>query len=111
VEKVDDFALKYEIPEDSLLWGEDNQAVAILLEVSRPDIVFFQALFESYEGVGTVRTMNQERSILAILTTVSMAKSALQLLRNLSTGQEDLSGWRFASGISKEDKASYRQFL
>jgi hypothetical protein len=108
---VDDLAFVSEIPGSSLLWGEDKQAVAVLLEVSRQDIVFFQALFESYEGIGTVRTMNSERCIIAILTTLSMAKSALELLKNLSADQKDFSGWRFATGINEEDKASYRQFL
>lgn len=87
---------------DEALYCDDKSAT-IFLEVDRKDIVFFQGLFESYEGVGTVRTMDQHQGLLTILSTPDMVKTALEVLNSLPSSVS----WRFVTHLHPEEKSRY----
>ena len=81
--------------------------VLLFLQVAREDIVRFQALFESYEGIGTVRTMDKERAIIAILTTNDMVSTVESLLLSGDDFQEgSIPSWRRVS-LSQAEKSNY----
>ena len=58
----------------------DEHCVAIYLEVPASKIVLFQSLFETYEGVGLVRTLSIKKSLICILTTPAMSESCFNIL-------------------------------
>lgn len=45
-----------------------QESVALVVEVPPEKIVIFQAFFELYEGLGIVRTVDRERSAVALIT-------------------------------------------
>jgi|GEM_PF-1481474 hypothetical protein len=94
-----------EIPLEALLVEESS--VTLLLDVERSQIVFFQALFESYEGIGTIRTLEQSRGLISILTTPDCCQTALEVLKTLP--EEVI--WRFATHLHPEEKSRYVQLL
>lgn len=53
---------------------------AIYLEVPGSAIVLLQAFFESYEGVGIIRTLSVRKSLVCILTTESMFEDCCSVL-------------------------------
>ncbi len=86
---------------------QQDAGAIIYLEVPAHTIVKLQALFESYEGMGIVRTMNREKCILSILTTRDMLENVVEILKGLS----DEFPWRFASDLSEQERESYRKTL
>lgn len=58
----------------------DAHTYAICLEVPATKIVLLQGIFENYEGIGTVRTLDIERSLVCILTTPSMVQDCIDVL-------------------------------
>ncbi|MCI5065343.1 DUF4911 domain-containing protein [bacterium] len=82
------------IPAEAIAESEDSHT--IFREVSRPSIVFFQALFESYEGLGTVRTEDKTRGLITIHSTPSQKSDLIHLLSSLSReySREELP-WRY----------------
>ena len=71
----------------------DEHACALYLEVPRAQLVALQAYFETYEGVGLVRTLDMRRSLVCILTTPAMLDDCLRLLAYL---QPEI-GWQTAT--------------
>jgi len=64
----------------------DAHTWAIFLEVPGSKIVSLQALFETYEGLGTLRTIDAQNSLVCVLTTDSLltdCKQALDSIRNM----------------------------
>ncbi|MCB0319293.1 MAG: DUF4911 domain-containing protein [Bdellovibrionales bacterium] len=80
---------------------------SVLLEVSRADIVFLQAIFESYEGLGTVRTMDKSIPVIAILSTQDMMPVVIEVLESL----QQQCVWRFYTRGTPEEKAAYSELL
>jgi hypothetical protein len=76
----------------------DNQTVVFYLELPREKVVLLQALFESYEGVATVRTLNLEQCLVAVMTTPSMERTCSLLLSSVS----ELLQWRPVFGRPQE---------
>ncbi len=74
-------------PADSI----DEGTRALYLEVPGEKVVMLQALVESHEGLGLVRTLNIRKSLVCILTTPTMLDACLDLLNAL---QPEI-GWRF----------------
>ena len=82
----------------------DEGTVALYLEVPGEKVVMLQALVESHEGVGLVRTLNIRKSRICILTTPSMLDTCLNLLNAL---QAEI-GWRF---IDRPQEAEDQLYL
>lgn len=54
----------------------------------RSEVVYFQAIFDAYEGMGRVRTERhdaRDRSLVLILTTPSQEKNVRDFLRHFET--------------------------
>lgn len=58
----------------------DEQTYVIYLEVPPSQVVLLQGLFELYEGLGTVRTLDIPRSLVCILTTPSFIEDCIDVL-------------------------------
>jgi len=68
----------------------DQFARAIFLEIPPSEVVLLQAIFESYEGVATVRTIDLKRSLVCLVTTVGLLETTIEVLRGVAT----LLNWR-----------------
>jgi len=61
------------------------EAREIYLQVHREDIAYIQAIFESYEGVGIIRTVDRKKGIIVLLVVddfLTTARSILASLKN-----------------------------
>lgn len=70
----------------------DPHTFGIYLEVPAAKVVFFQAVFETYEGLGTVRTIDIGRSLVCLVTTDSQLEQCLAALESLKARVP----WRFS---------------
>ena len=77
----------------------DPYTYAIYLEVPGSKVVLLQGLFENYEGLGTVRTLDIRKSLVCILTTSSVKDECLAALN----GIKSLVPWR---EVEKPEEAS-----
>lgn len=59
---------------------EITRAVVIKLPCSK--IVYLQGLMESYEGLGTIRTLDPQASLVAVITTNTLLSEVLDLLNS-----------------------------
>lgn len=55
----------------------------IYLQVQPEDIGYIQAIFESYEGVGIVRTVNRKEALIVILVVHDFLSTARSILASL----------------------------
>lgn len=81
----------------------DEGTRALYLEVPGEKVVMLQALVESHEGIGLVRTLNIRKSLICILTTPSMLEACLDLLNAL---QPEI-GWRFVERPKEAEEQLY----
>ena len=58
----------------------DPGLLAFYLEVPRHQIVLLQAFFELYDGVGTVRTLEGDKSVVSLLTTPAQQADCINVL-------------------------------
>ena len=58
--------------------------IEIFLEVSPEDIAYVKFIFESYEGVGIVRTVDQKKSIIDILVVDDFQETARSIVLSLN---------------------------
>jgi len=70
----------------------DYYTCMIYLELPGSRVVLLQAFFESYEGLGVVRTLDIRQGLVCILTTPDMLTEALAVL----DAERDRLAWRFA---------------
>ncbi len=56
----------------------------IYLEVKPGDIAYVKFIFESYEGVGIVRTMDRKQAVIVVLVVDDFVNIARQILESLS---------------------------
>ncbi len=61
----------------------DSETCAVYLLIASAQVVLLQNLIESYEGAGTVRTLDAESGLVAILTTPSMLAECSQILESI----------------------------
>ena len=78
----------------------DEHTRAIFLEVPTRHVVLLQGYFDLYEGLGTVRTIQDERSTVCIITTVSMLSKCQEVLAALA----DSIPWRAVSDPTEEEQ-------
>ena len=71
----------------------DDQTLAICLDVPGVNVVALQGYFETYEGLGLVRTLDLRRSLVCVLTTPSMLADCLKLLHEI----RPVVGWQPAA--------------
>ena len=81
----------------------DSDTPVLYLEVPAAKVILFQAIFEMYEGVAIVRTVDVKRSLVCVLSTPSMVEEC----RNVLDSIQDEIGWKFAEQPSAEDRARY----
>lgn len=81
----------------------DEGTRALYLEVPGEKVVILQALVESYEGLGLVRTLNIRKSLICILTTPSMLDACLEMLHAL---RPEI-GWRFIDRPKEAEEQLY----
>lgn len=60
------------------------ELVPIFLQVAQKDIVFFNFLMESYEGLAEVRTMNPQKGQLVVMALPDTEKDVRALIGDLS---------------------------
>jgi hypothetical protein len=63
--------------------NQRSRDVVIYIEVPPSKVVHLQAIFEAYEGIGTVRTIEREKAVVEILTSYSQEEICLALLESL----------------------------
>jgi hypothetical protein len=61
----------------------DEHTVAFYLRINSAQVVIFQAIIESYEGIATVRTVDIEQSLISVLTTHDQVSDCQTLLGSL----------------------------
>lgn len=80
----------------------DSCACAFYIEVPTSRMVLLQALLESYEGLATVRTLDPKRSLIAVITTISLLEDCRATLEALQA----MIAWR-----AWENRAEARNYL
>jgi len=83
---------------------------AIYLEVKPEDIAYIKFIFESYDGVGIIRTVDRKKAIIALLVVDSQLPVARQILKSLerdmllkeTANPADMSEDWFMRGLSSE---------
>lgn len=83
------------LPEEFLPYVHnlDEHTRGIYLEIPAAKVVFFQAVFEAYEGLGTVRTIDIGKSLVCLVTTDTMLSDCFAALAALKAQVP----WRFSS--------------
>ena len=80
----------------------DSSTLALYLEIAPSKVVLFQAIFESYEGLATVRTVNKDGCLVCLLTNQDMLGECLNVLDSV---RAEL-GWRVISDTAKIQDAN-----
>lgn len=81
----------------------DSVMQAIYLELPESKVVLLQAIFEMYEGLGLVRTLDREKSFVCVLTSKDLLTDCKNLLGSI---KGDLM-WRHGPTPSAELKQRY----
>jgi hypothetical protein len=81
-------------------------AVLFLLEVERHAIVLFHAVIEGYDGMATVKTIDESRGVIAIITTQDYEDLVVRFLESV---RGDLPWRAFEGDISTEELFEYRE--
>ena len=85
----------------------DQECRAIYLEVPGSAIVLLQAYFESYEGVGIIRTLSVKKSLVCILTTASMFEDCCKILHAI----RDQVPWRTVPKPEEAQRELYHGYF
>ena len=81
----------------------DPVTCAIYLKVPASQVVLLQAYFETYDGLGTVRTLDLRKSLIAILSTPAMLPECLKVL----DGVRAEIAWTQVSEVTAEERLRY----
>ena len=81
----------------------DAQSVILYLDCPGTQVVMLQALFDIYEGVGVVRTLDIRNSLVCVLTTPSMLNDCIAVLESI----RDKVQWSYAPIPSEDLKERY----
>lgn len=83
-----------------------DDALLIVLEVERHSIVLFHALIEGYDGLATVKTIDEANGIIAIITTPDFKSVVFDFLQSV---REDLPWRSYDQEIETEKLFKYRE--
>ena len=61
----------------------DEDTVIFYVTVAGSQVVIFQAIFETYEGIGTVRTIDIRSSLISIITPKDQVANCQRLLGSI----------------------------
>lgn len=59
-----------------------NNPLKILIRVDPKDIAFLTKIFEGYDGLAVVSTLDREKGLLALTVTPETKEDVLEILRN-----------------------------
>ena len=82
----------------------DSDTHILYLKVPGSKVVYLQGIFEIYEGVGTVRTLDIKKSLVSVLTTTDMLSECFNILESI----KDEVGW---VSIAKPEGVNIERFL
>ena len=85
----------------------DEHTVAIFLQIPASKVAFLQSLIETYEGLGTVRTVNVRESLVALISTKEQLPVCLEILESLKPATP----WSFHTKLSLEMRKEYFGFM
>jgi len=77
----------------------DALTIALAIKVPGSRVAFLQSLFESYEGVGSVRTIDIQRGEVIIMTTPDQLAECKQILEN----EKETLKWSPDSQLTKDE--------
>lgn len=81
-------------------------AILIVLEVERPTIVLFHAWIEGYDGMAAVKTIDESRGVIAVITTEDFKDQVMSFLESVRTELP----WRpFMEEIATDELFEYRE--
>jgi len=78
----------------------DSHCCAIFLEIPPRGVVLLQAVIESYENLGVVRTIDPTRGLVCVVTT----RSGVATVGNILDSLKEQCSWRFVAEISQDMK-------
>ena len=85
----------------------DEKTAAIFLKVPASKVALMQSLFESYEGVGSVRTLDIKNSLISILCTKDQKETCLEVLKDIQME----ANWRFAKDVEEKFLIDYYGYM
>ncbi|MCB9029472.1 MAG: DUF4911 domain-containing protein [Deltaproteobacteria bacterium] len=68
----------------------DSETAIITLQLPRSEVVYLQALFEGYDGLASVKTFEDDHSIVCLIT----SKDSLSEVEALLEGIQSETRWR-----------------
>ena len=77
----------------------DDLTIALAIKVPGSRVAFLQSLFESYEGVGSVRTIDIQRGEVIIMTTPDQLAECKQILED----EKEQLKWSANSQLNKKE--------
>ncbi len=81
----------------------DEIAIAIFIKLPASKVAFLQSLLETYEGLGTVRTLDVKNSLIAIITTSEQLSLCQQLLNEIKPQVS----WVYATELDTQTKLGF----
>ena len=85
----------------------DDKTSAIFLKVPASKVALMQSLFESYEGIGSVRTLDIKNSLISILCTKDQKSECLAVLDSI----QKEAGWHFAETVEEKFLEDYYGYM
>ncbi len=72
----------------------DEETVLLAIEVPRSQIVLIHAIFESYDGLAVVKTIDENKGLICFITTPKLVLLCQQVLESL----KESIPWRYYEG-------------
>lgn len=73
----------------------DDKTCLLALEIPPAAIVLLQGLFETYEGIATVRSIDTNLGIISVITTPDCLPDCLQILESA----KEILNWRVCANL------------
>ncbi len=85
----------------------DEFAIALFVKLPASKVAFLQSLLETYEGLGTVRTLDVKNSLIAVITTTLQLATCEELLNSV----KPIVSWSYAQELEDQTKQEYFGFM